>query len=235
MRTTTIYCAIGDIHGELDRLQSLHGQVRAYAAEMLPDFALQFIHLGDLIDRGPNSCGVLDYLMEFEATTSPRPITLRGNHEQMMIEAHDGLDPQSAAWRVWTMNGGAETMGSYAGVTPLAVARHLAWLESLPTIHEAPEAGLVFVHAGIDPDLFPDCGDRIRMWTRRREFMDPRCWTAPGLRGQRVVHGHTPTQNSRPELAEGGRRLNIDTGAVYGGQLTAAILRPGEPDLFFYA
>jgi serine/threonine protein phosphatase 1 len=163
MRTSTIYCAIGDIHGELERLQSLHRQVRAYAAEMLPDSALQFIHLGDLIDRGPNSCGVLDYLMEFEATTSPRPITLRGNHEQMMIEAHDGLDPQSAAWRVWTMNGGAETMGSYAGVTPLAVARHLAWLESLPTIHEAPEAGLVFVHAGIDPDLFPDCGDRIRI------------------------------------------------------------------------
>lgn len=235
MRTTTIYCAIGDIHGELDRLKDLHRQVRAYAAEMFPDSALLFIHLGDLIDRGPDSRGVIDYLMEFEASTTPRPVTLRGNHEQMMIEAHDGLDTQSAAWKVWTRNGGAETMGSYAGETPLAVARHLAWLESLPTVHEAPEAGLVFVHAGIDPDLFPDCGDRIRMWTRRKEFMDPRCWTAPALRGLRVVHGHTPTDDFRPELAGDGRRLNIDTGAVYGGQLTAALLRPGEPDMFFHA
>lgn len=231
----TIYCAIGDIHGELERLRDLHRQVLAYAGQMFPESALQFIHLGDLIDRGPDSRGVIDYLMNFETSRTPRPVTLRGNHEQMMIEAHDGLDLESVAWRMWTMNGGEQTLCSYAGETPLTVARHLVWLETLPTLHEAPEAGLVFVHAGIDPELFPACTDKIRMWTRRREFMDPRFWTAPGLRGVRVVHGHTPTPDSLPEAAGGGRRLNIDTGAVYGGPLTAVLLRQGEPDLFFHA
>ncbi len=231
----TIFCAIGDIHGELERLKGLHRQVLGYVRQTFPKRPVQFIHLGDLIDRGPDSCGVIDYLMAFEAELSPRPITLRGNHEQMMIDAHDSFDAQSAAWQHWARNGGDETLAGYAG-RPLAVLeRHLAWLTALPTLHEAAEAGFVFVHAGIDPDRYPACDEQVHMWTRRPEFLDPRCWTAPALQGQRVVHGHTPTRDSRPETAEGGQRLNIDTGAVYGGQLTAALLQPGKPDRFFHA
>jgi serine/threonine protein phosphatase 1 len=231
----TIYCAIGDIHGELERLKDLHGQVLRYAREVFPKRPLQFVHLGDLIDRGPDSCGVVDYLMDFEAGRSPRPVTLRGNHEQMMIEAHESFDAHSAAWHQWAGNGGEETLASYDGRPVHLLERHLAWLRSLPTLHEAEEAGLVFVHAGIDPDRFPACGERVHMWTRRREFLDPRYWTAPALERRRVIHGHTPTRDSFPETAEGGRRLNIDTGAVYGGRLTAVLLRAGEPDLFFHA
>lgn len=229
-----VYCAIGDIHGELERLVDLHLKVLSQAQVAFPGAEIQFIHLGDLVDRGPDSCGVISYLMEFETRIHPRPITLRGNHEQMMIDAHAAGDRQSSDWRVWSINGGEATMESYAFEPPSVLAAHLAWLADLPTLHEAPEAGLVFVHAGIDPDLFPDCGDRVRMWTRRREFLDPRCWTAPGLRRRRVVHGHTPTHDSLPESAGNGRRLNIDTGAVYGGRLTAVCLRTGEPDLFFH-
>ncbi|MDP1554767.1 MAG: metallophosphoesterase family protein [Hyphomonas sp.] len=231
----TIFCAIGDIHGELERLKDLHRQVLSHARKAFPKRPVQFIHLGDLIDRGPDSCGVVDYLMAFEAEMSPRPITLRGNHEQMMIDAHDSYDAESAAWQQWAHNGGDETLASYAG-RPLAVLeRHLAWLAALPTLYEEAEAGFVFVHAGIDPDRYPACGEQVHMWTRRREFLDPRCWTAPALQGQRVVHGHTPTRDSRPETAEGGQRLNIDTGAVYGGRLTAALLQPGKPDRFLHA
>jgi len=233
--TTTIFCAIGDVHGELDRLKDLHGQVLSYAHEVFPQRPVQFVHLGDLIDRGPDSCGVLGYLMAFEAEQSPRPVTLRGNHEQMMIEAFDADDLESAAWRLWSMNGGEETLASYDGRTKGKLECHLDWLRALPSLHEARAAGLVFVHAGIDPDRFPDCGEKVHLWTRRREFMDPRCWTAPALERQRVIHGHTPTRDSFPESAEGGQRLNIDTGAVYGGRLTAALLRAGEPDLFFHA
>lgn len=231
----TIYCAIGDIHGELVRLNDLHKQVLGYVRDVFPKRPVQFVHLGDLIDRGPESRGVIDYLMGFEGEISPRPITLRGNHEQMMIEAHDSFDAGSSAWHQWVGNGGEETLASYDGKPLRVLERHLDWLRSLPTLHEAEAAGLVFVHAGIDPDRFPACGERVHMWTRRREFLDPRCWTAPALERRRVVHGHTPTRDSFPETADGGRRLNIDTGAVYGGRLTAVLLRRGEPDLFFHA
>jgi serine/threonine protein phosphatase 1 len=231
----TIYCAIGDIHGELERLKDLHRQVLRYAREVFPKRPVQFVHLGDLIDRGPESCGVVEYLMAFEAGRSPRPITLRGNHEQMMIEAFDADELESAAWRLWSMNGGEETLASYDGQPDGLIERHVDWLRALPSLHESEAAGLVFVHAGIDPDRFPACGEKVHLWTRRREFMDPGCWTAPALERRRVVHGHTPTRDSYPETAAGGRRLNIDTGAVYGGRLTAVLLRAGEPDLFFHA
>ncbi len=230
-----IFCAIGDIHGELERLKALHLQVLSHARKAFPKSPVQFIHLGDLIDRGPDSCGVIDYLMAFETEQKPRPITLRGNHEQMMIEAHDALDRQSTAWKHWAQNGGDETLASYVRRPAAVLERHLRWLAALPTLHEAAAAGFVFVHAGIDPDRFPACGEAVHLWTRRREFFDPRYWTAPGLRGVRVVHGHTPTRDSLPEMAEGGQRLNIDTGAVYGGRLTAALLQSGKRDVFFHA
>ena len=229
------HCAIGDIHGELERLKDLHRQVLAFAAQAFPEAPLHFIHLGDLIDRGPDSCGVIEYLMAFEQSRSPRPLTLRGNHEQMMIDAYESPDGQSVNARHWSINGGAETSASYAGKPAGMMLKHLAWLKSLPTIHSVEEAGLVFVHAGVDPDTFPDCGEQVHMWTRRREFLDPRCWTAPALRRNRVIHGHTPTADSLPETAGGGRRLNIDTGAVYGGRLTAVLLRPGEADVFLHS
>ena len=235
MMTATVYCAIGDIHGEHARLVDLHLQVLTHARDAFPKARLQFIHLGDLVDRGQDSCGVISYLMAFEARMRPRPITLRGNHEQMMIDAHAAGDRLATAWRHWSMNGGDATLESYALKSAPVLEAHLAWLSGLPTIYEAEEAGLVFVHAGIDPDLFPECGAQVHMWTRRREFLDPRCWTAPGLRQKRVVHGHTPTRDSLPESAGNGQRLNIDTGAVYGGRLTAVCLRTGEPDLFFHS
>ncbi len=230
-----IYCAIGDIHGELERLKDLHRQVLAFAADELRGRPLRFVHLGDLVDRGPDSCGVIDYLMAFERERGRKVITLRGNHEQMMIDAHDGPGAAVGAARHWSINGGAQTLASYEGKPEARMASHLAWLKSLPTVHADRGAGLVFVHAGIDPDAYPDCGAQVNMWTRRREFMDPRCWTAPPLRGQRVIHGHTPTEDSLPEMAGDGQRLNLDTGAVYGGRLTAAVLQPGAPDLFFHS
>ncbi|MBK8199057.1 MAG: serine/threonine protein phosphatase [Acidobacteria bacterium] len=232
--TTTIHCAIGDIHGELERLKDLHQQVRRHARDFFPQADIRFVHLGDLVDRGPESCGVVEYLMAFETAVSPKPVTLRGNHEQMMLNAYDG-DGAGVDRRIWCSNGGDTTLESYARRPADVLDRHLDWLAQCPTIYRAPEAGLVFVHAGIDPDRFPACGDQVRLWTRRREFMDTRCWTAPDLRSVRVVHGHTPTRDSRPDASGDGRRLNIDTGAVYGGRLTAVILRPGEPDLFFHA
>jgi serine/threonine protein phosphatase 1 len=233
--TSVIHCAIGDIHGELARLKDLHRLVLDHAHTERPDATVQFVHLGDLIDRGEASCGVIEYLMAFEPAPHPKPVTLRGNHEQMMIDALASGNPASAAWRSWLWNGGDATLESYPAGNTEALEKHAGWLAGLPTIYRAEAEKLVFVHAGVDPDRFPECDGAVHMWTRRQEFFDPRCWTAPELIGQRVVHGHTPTVDSMPQNAGEGRRLNIDTGAVYGGRLTAALLEAGKPDRFFHA
>src|SRR3990167_8395988 len=155
--TIPTYCAIGDIHGELDRLKALHRDVLAHMAELYPDSPVIFVHLGDLVDRGPASCGVIEYLMALESTLTPRPLTLRGNHEQMMIDALESDDFRSMAAVQWLGNGGEETMDSYHDKPAALLARHVAWLKALPTLHTDEAGGLVFVHAGIDPDRYPDC------------------------------------------------------------------------------
>lgn len=232
--TNMIYCAIGDIHGELERLKELHQRVLFFVEQALSNLPVQFIHLGDLVDRGPESCGVVEYLRKFENLRHPKPITLRGNHEQMMLDAYFSGDRQSAKFTSWLGNGGGATEASYADAPASLLPDHIAWMKALPTLHQEEAAGLIFVHAGIDPAIFPACDEAVHMWTRRREFMDPACWTSQALRGRRVIHGHTPTRDSQPEIAGGGQRVNIDTGAVYGGQLTAMLIQPGEADIFLH-
>lgn len=232
--TAPVYCAIGDIHGELGRLMALHAEVRLHARAAWPGRPVQLVHLGDLVDRGPDSAGVIDCVMNFSVPGWPAPVTLRGNHEQMMIDALADPARESSEWRHWLRNGGAQTLHAYSDRPASDLIAHLDWLKSLPTLHIAERAGLVFVHGGVDPDRFPHCGEEVHMWTRRPEFFDPRFWTAPALRGRRVIHGHTPTDDFLPESAGGGRRLNIDTGAVYGGRLTAVFLEGGTPDYFLH-
>lgn len=230
----TVFCAIGDIHGELDRLISLHRQIERFAAETLPGRPIHIVHLGDLVDRGADSCGVIEYLMVHEGVAGGRSITLRGNHEQMMLDALRSDTP--ALMRHWYSNGGEATIESYreAGFDGVPEA-HLDWLAGLPSHFHDEATGLFFVHAGVDPHLFPDCSEETRLWTRQRTFFDPRYWTAPELDGLRIIHGHTPTGDSLPEVTPCRRRINVDTGAVYGGRLTAVILIEGQEDVFLHA
>ncbi len=230
----TIYCAIGDIHGELDLLVSLHGKIEKVAAEAFPGRPITFVHLGDLIDRGENSCGVIDYLISHEGLSGGQSITLRGNHEQMMLDA---LRTDLAAnMNSWLRNGGEATLASYESEGHVTIPeRHLDWLAGLPNHFFDETAGLFFVHAGVDPALFPDCDAQVRLWTRQRAFFDPQSWTAPALADLRIIHGHTPTDDSFPDVSPCRRRVNIDTGAVYGGRLTAVILAANEEDIFLHA
>jgi serine/threonine protein phosphatase 1 len=109
--TQPVYCAIGDIHGELDRLQELHAMVRFHAKVELGGAEVTLVHLGDLMDRGQGSCGVVDYLMGMEANRGPHCVNIRGNHEQLMIESVRMED--EASRRSWLEWGGQETMDSY--------------------------------------------------------------------------------------------------------------------------
>lgn len=230
-----LYVAIGDIHGELQRLKSLHQVARDYALLHYPDLELVFVHLGDLIDRGPDSCGVVEYLIDFHNRV-PETITLMGNHEEMMLEAClNGYHEQESPWLTW---GGKETLSSYAeqGLEHPA-KEHLEWIGALPHIVEDEARKLIFVHAGVHPEHYPECSAQLHLWTRRRDFFDPERWVSDQLQGVTIVHGHTPTDDDQPELAEfeGRTRINVDTGAVYGGPLTAVVLAPGEKATFLYA
>jgi serine/threonine protein phosphatase 1 len=222
--TAPLYVAIGDVHGQARLLEDLYAVVadeaRAWGAR-----EKIIVHLGDYIDRGPDSQGVIDLVKR--GIPGFRTVALRGNHEQMMLDAIVTRNP--TAIRNWVYNGGATVLTSFgcAGHTYEAAiddfaARHadiLEWLDALPFFMHAPP--YYFVHAGIVPGRPLDRQiEKDLIWIRGT-FLDDR-----RDHGALIVHGHTPN-GDEPEILP--NRLNLDTGAAYGGPLTAAVLDGAEP------
>ena len=229
------YYAIGDVHGELEKLDDLLRFIREdFQRRQTPH---KIVFLGDMVDRGPNSYGVVARIMAL--TQSGEALALKGNHEELMLNAYHNRESVGIYW--WAENGGDETITSYMLANGVADdfrdaidAAHIVWMKSLPTMIRDEERGLVFVHGGIDPKTFPFCSDEIRMWTRSQKFFDPGRWPERAeLDGVLVVHGHTPTHDFKPHSNP--RRINVDTGACFGGPLTAAVLAPGEAPRFLRA
>jgi serine/threonine protein phosphatase 1 len=212
--------AVGDIHGCADRLDAMHAAIAADLAERPVAQAL-VIHLGDYIDRGPDSAGVLERLIApFRAGSTPMPdvVNLMGNHEDMLLTA---LAEGRRAGDHWLHNGGGETLVSW-GLNwrkgPAAWARdspprHLAFLRGLGVTHRA--GGYVFVHAGLRPGVVLEAQSRHDMMWIREPFLSYE-GALPGV----VVHGHTP--ESTPIIRA--NRIGVDTGAVLGGALSCAVL-----------
>jgi serine/threonine protein phosphatase 1 len=198
--------AIGDVHGCLTKLLRL-------LERCLHDSAgrpHRFVFVGDYIDRGPDSSGVIETLTELQDERPGDVVCLRGNHEALMLQALDTGDPV-----LWFMNGAAETLASYGIENPSALPpQHVAWIAALPTWFDDGQRH--FVHAGVNPSLPLDRqSDHDRLWIREPFLSSTRDF------GRLVVHGHTPVRTGTPDLRP--NRLNIDTGAVYGGPLTAAV------------
>ncbi len=233
-----IYYAIGDVHGEDGKLEILHGRIKRRHAVDFPGRDICIVHLGDYVDRGPDSYAVIKRLMEMEQRATPGSvehpdvINLKGNHEAMMFEAC--IDDDAASF--WRRHGGTETLESYryAGHT-LPPKTHLDWINRLPCYYWDKTAKLIFVHAGIDVRRFPDDGEEKHLWSRSPRFLNSEEWPNALPGGTKVIHGHTPTDSGKPDVTAGNRRINLDTGACYGGDLTAAILAPGEPPQFIIA
>jgi len=210
--------AIGDIHGRLDLLDKAQGAIAAHAGKA----ARQVICLGDYVDRGPDSKGVIETLMERAAAASW--ICLKGNHEDMMIEALRGR----GGLRHWMFNGGGETLQSYGGAAGVPAA-HLDWLEALPLFHR--DAHRLFVHAGVAPGVALEDQDPEAFLWIRDAFLAAPAETLP----RHVVHGHTPQWRGKPDLARPellAHRTNLDTGAVWTGILSVGVFadaRPGGP------
>lgn len=233
----TTYYAIGDVHGEDARLAELHAFIRDDIAANENDYRI--VHVGDLIDRGPDSRGVVNRIMALHEREGDRAITIRGNHEELMLHAYDR--DESIGLYHWAVNGGDETIESYERANghhdtwKTAIDKeHIAWLRTLPSMWRDEARKIAFVHGGIDPNTFPNCADEVRLWTRSDKFFNPRRWPQrPELEGLLVVHGHTPTHDFRPHVHA--RRINVDTGACFGGLLTCAVLAPEQAPRFLTA
>lgn len=217
--------AIGDIHGELSLFESLLEKV-AYHPEKD-----QLILIGDYIDRGPDSRGVLEKVM---ALHDQGAIVLRGNHEEMMLNAIDNGD---GSLEHWLRNGASGTISSYMdGMGDLAdmdggqlghalqtiqeteiFDKHVRFIRTLDYTFQTPE--YIFVHAGLDPELsLSETDKHTLVWIREPFFTD--------YRGEKtVIFGHTPTSylhgdDQCHDVYFGDNRIiGIDGGAVFGGQL----------------
>ena len=236
-----IYFAIGDVHGEAEKLRRLQDSILDRIT--FERRAARIMFLGDYVDRGPDSRGVIELVMALEARFDRDPtvevIALMGNHEQMMLDAYDALDPRDGG--SWWAQGGSETADSYAGGPgegnadwrATIPAQHIKWLRRLLAIFRDDARRLAFVHAGIDPQRFPEENASIYLWTRSDRFFHQSEWPdREELKDMMVVHGHTP-RSFEPEVFP--HRINVDTGAVFGGPLTAVMLKEGERPEFLRA
>jgi serine/threonine protein phosphatase 1 len=198
--------AVGDIHGCLDKLNRLLAACEAHAGAR----PARYVFLGDYIDRGPHSRGVIDRLMAKQAARPGTVVCLRGNHEQMAIDAH----ASALAVPLWLANNALSTLRNYDGrrISP----EHLAWLNALPFCHD--DGLRFFVHAGIDLSV-PLAAQAPEVMVWMREPFLSECDAVDC--GRFIVHGHTPLQGGTPDLRR--RRVNLDTAAVMGGPLTAAV------------
>lgn len=204
--------AIGDIHGCLDKLKALHAAIRA-DLKAYPIARPLVVHLGDYIDRGPDSAGVVRTLMRFDLPS----IFLMGNHEATALAAMEG---EGAACADWLAYGGDAALRSW-GLDPAGPrtawrppTEHVAWMRQLRLSHR--QGGYLFVHAGIRPGVSIDEQDPEDLLRIRRPFLD-----SEAEHGVVVVHGHTPTRSRTPERHS--NRVNLDTGAVFGGPLTCGV------------
>ncbi|MCI0754473.1 metallophosphoesterase family protein [Teichococcus vastitatis] len=201
--------AIGDVHGCAARLTALHAAIAADWA-VLPGERCAVVHLGDYIDRGPDSAAVLNRLLQPPPVAGAESVLLRGNHEAMMLEAL-AAGRGTAAEDLWLANGGRATLRSYGRAGPPPA--HLALMQGTGLFWQA--GSYLFVHAGLDPRR-PLAAQREQdlLWIRE-PFLS---WPDP--LEQVVVHGHTPSR--APEVRR--HRIGIDTGAVGGGPLTGLVL-----------
>mgnify|MGYP003667673731 FL=1 len=222
------FFAIGDIHGRDDLLK----RILMRMDEVAPDIRRVFV--GDYIDRGEHSAGLLRRLQALEQSCDGQVVCLKGNHEDMLLRF---LDNPAEAGPAWMRHGGLQTMASFLIAPPSSSAPSqewetardklregmggplISWLEDLPTSWQT--GNVAVVHAGADPTVpLEEQYDNILLWGHA-EFA-----TTLRTDGVWVVHGHTIID--APMVCNG--RISIDTGAYATGLLTALYLRPGRDE-----
>ncbi len=225
---TRVY-AVGDIHGRADLLDRLHERIAADASASGADRKV-IVYLGDFVDRGLDSKGVIDRLLEDPLPGFER-VFLKGNHEDALLKFLD--EPEFGT--DWKYYGGLETLMSYGVkalplkdepdafvaardefVTKLPEA-HLEFLRNLPLMHV--EGDYFFAHAGARPGIALEAQSGEDLMWIREDFL----WSDADF-GKVVVHGHTPEE----QPVERANRIGVDTGAYITGVLTAVVFEGDE-------
>lgn len=228
--------AIGDVHGHLDLLIEEHRKIAADRAAHGADDA-PIVHIGDLVDRGPDSQGVIEYLRAGVAA-GENWVVLKGNHDRMFtgflsdVKYHDEGLHADLSYLHYKIGGGA-TLAAYGvknaadrrivSVHQEAVAAvpqaHRDFLESRPVLFNRGE--VMFVHAGVRAGVPLDQQSETDLVWIRGAFLQSRQDYGP-----LIVHGHTAIDRPRNY----GNRVNIDSGAAYGGPLSTVVIE--DRDVF---
>ncbi len=221
--------AVGDVHGRLDLLKLLIDKIADDDLARGPAGKTQLILLGDFVDRGPESAGVIDFVMQLRDWW-PDVTCLQGNHEEVFLMAARG---DESALRFMTRIGGRETLLSYGATESdldnMTLGQLRDWLmASVPEAHlqfiESMQdrvliGNYAFVHAGIRPQIpMGEQEGRDLRWIRE-EFL-----TCEEPHDYFVIHGHSITAG----VEQRGNRMGIDTGAYATGVLTAVGLEGTE-------
>lgn len=210
--------AIADIHGMLDVFLAVVGALR----DRIGDFRL--ITLGDHVDRGPDSAGVIDFVMN--PPGGLEVIALKGNHEEAMVNSllHEMPDIKAK----WLKSGGIEALESYGyrnGKMPSRLLEHLEFMQNLPACHD--DGKRLFVHGGVDP------WKPLHEQTER-DFIHSRKHFLQNIHqlDRLVVHGHTPSKNKQIEYFKW--RINLDTAVFKTGRMPAVVFETQEADPRFF-
>lgn len=201
--------AIGDIHGCSAALEVLLDAIQPQPSDTI-------VTLGDYVDRGSDSKGVIERLIALSSQC--RLVPLMGNHEEMMLQVVRDDEPPYQ----WMQCGGMDTLDSYgfAGDMSVIPESHFKFFEALLDYHE--EADCFFVHANYDPLLeLRDQPEDLLRWVKLSSFVPP-----PHRNGKRAICGHTHDRGG--EIFDVGHLTCLDTYCYGGGWLTAMEVRTGE-------
>ena len=209
---------IGDIHGENQKLTTLLDWLPRGAEDTT-------VFLGDYIDRGSDVAGVVDRILEEYDSAPDRTVLLKGNHEamaQMFFSLPATAPEKREVLKDWAENGGMDTFIAYDVLLrdrlivpcPTPLARLFSLLKLFWRSPEPDLASYIWVHAGVPVGMEPEQASATDLLWLRWSFINER-----DTSGRVVLYGHTPTETGLPRVMPD--KIGLDTGAVFGGSLTA--------------